>query len=49
MSENINEARRLLRKEAKKLAVELEKNRSRSRGPLKANRTCQGEPPMPLC
>ena len=34
MSENINEARRLLRKEAKKLAVELEKNRSRSRGPV---------------
>lgn len=34
MSENITEARRLLRKEAKKLAAELEKNRSRSRGPI---------------
>jgi len=34
MSENIKEARRLLRKEAKKLAAELEKNRTRSRGPV---------------
>lgn len=34
MSENINEARRLLRKEAKKLQNQLKDNRSRSRGPM---------------
>ena len=34
MSENINEARRLLRKEAKKLTADLEKNRTRTRGPV---------------
>lgn len=34
MSENIKEARRLLRKEAKKLAAELQTNRTRSRGPV---------------
>lgn len=34
MSENINEARRLLRKEAKKLTTALQNNKSRSRGPL---------------
>lgn len=33
MSENITEARRLLRKESKKLLAELQKNRSRSCGP----------------
>ncbi len=33
MSENINEARRLLRKEAKKLGTALQKDKSRSRGP----------------
>ncbi|MCF2871585.1 FkbM family methyltransferase [Octadecabacter sp. G9-8] len=34
MSENVNEARRLLRKEAKKLTTALKENRSRSRGPI---------------
>ncbi|MBU2992363.1 FkbM family methyltransferase [Octadecabacter sp. 1_MG-2023] len=34
MSENINEARRLLRKEAKKLGAELQKNRTRTRAPV---------------
>ena len=34
MSENINEARRLLRKEARKLTAKLKEDRSRSRGPL---------------
>lgn len=34
MSENVNEARRLLRKEAKKLTAALKDNRSRSRGPI---------------
>jgi len=34
MSENINEARRLLRKEIKKITTQLTNNRSRSRGPL---------------
>jgi FkbM family methyltransferase len=34
MSENVNEARRLLRKEAKKLTAKLKKDRSRTRGPL---------------